>query len=114
MSISASTSVFCTLQFPAVHRWSKAKGRHGYLKHWHRHLFHVRIECSVSHGDRQIEFLALKDMAESLCRRLAASEKARLWSCEHYAKHIGEALGATMVEVSEDGENGAVWRRNQC
>lgn len=103
--------IYCTHQFAAEHRWLQAPPEVKFLCFPHRHLFHVRVEWRVSHGDRQMEFLRMKGILARVCTDLSSDPSALEWSCEHYAEKIAAHLHADKVEVSEDGENGAVWER---
>lgn len=109
MRSTGEMSIYATHRFEALHRWPGASGKVAFLRHPHRHVFHVRAEVKVTHDDRQVEFLGLQRRLEQACARLKGKALARTWSCEHYARALGQALGCTRVEVSEDGENGAVW-----
>jgi hypothetical protein len=105
-------TVFCTLRVEGFHLWPGAPAEVAFLAHSHRHEFHVRVEVSVSHDNRQIEFITLKRyVADYLSRNPISGEE----SCEMVAQRISEFVivdrGWTPVriEVSEDGENGSVW-----
>lgn len=100
--------VFCTFQFEGFHRWPDAFGDHLFLAQLHRHMFHVRIEVPVTHNDRDVEFVSLRRDAERWCRTRAASSETHTWSCETWCKQLLTQFKAARVEVSEDGENGAI------
>jgi hypothetical protein len=113
--------VFSSFRFSALHSWPGAPERVLYLATPHRHLFHVRIEWRVEHDDRDVEFIAAAEDLRAECERQAPH--APSWSCEHWARWLAETPAARRrgvemdrtghapcrVEVSEDGENGAVW-----
>ena len=110
-----TTLVFIRTTFEALHKWDAADGVIDYLKYPHRHLFHVQMEWEVTHEDRQIEFISMKQNVDRWIARLGESEHEPLlinWSCETYASKLGKVWGCTRVMVSEDGENGAIWIRN--
>lgn len=83
-----------------------------FLAHPHRHMFKFRVQISVTHDDREIEFIQFKRWLISLyntgtlqlnhqsCEMLANSLMQKI--CERYPKKHG------IIEVSEDGENGAL------
>ncbi len=114
-----STRVFCTFTFEATHHWPGAPPGlpESYLQNLHRHTFHVRAEACVT-GDREIEFIALRRKVETFVRNSPVARPPGMpptigaRSCETIAAliltHI-ECLDC--VEVSEDGENGAVVSR---
>lgn len=114
-------SVFARTRFQALHNWPGAWGSGAYLKHPHRHEFHIEAEVPVSHADRDVEFIDLKTHID---------ERLRGWfgragddghdlpdlgetSCEALASQIAQAVIShydvawCQVIVSEDGENGS-------
>lgn len=105
--------VFCTTSFEGFHAWENAPDTVAYLRNRHRHIFHVRAEMHVKHDDRDIEFITLKDDVERTIYYLQDIQRevnTETWSCERWAvelmKHCEYPL--SLVEVSEDSENGAV------
>ncbi len=104
-------TVFCTTQFEGFHCWPQAPEPVDFLRSLHRHMFHVRAEKVVNHGDREVEFILLKASLNSQIHELK-KEQAKLplptWSCETWAIKLLERLKLSKCEVSEDGENGAV------
>ena len=99
--------VFCTTVFEAIHWWPNAPESVGYLRNRHRHLFHVKVWKLVEGLDRQIEFITLKQAVNEKIAVLKC-QKCETWSCEQWAVAIMKNVGACRVEVSEDGENGAL------
>lgn len=111
--------IFCTFQQEGWHRCPKAIAKaagEAYLAHRHRHMFHVRIEVQVD-VSREIEFIGFKRDAQDLFRHaLAIGEEQQ--SCEDLAIQMIFAVRRLLeiddfetpvtVEVSEDGENGAI------
>lgn len=115
------TTVFCTFRQTGFHSWPDAPESYKYLSYPHRHEFHIRVDVRVSFDDRQIEFIALKRMCQGA---LGAMASGLAWehldfgarSCEMMAKALCKklvALGYNVdsVEISEDGENGARFKR---
>lgn len=87
-----------------------------FLRSLHRHEFHVKAEISVKHSDRDVEFFILQKELDSVCKNLYASKLLEGVSCEMMAMAISDALASlgyspVSVDVSEDGENGAVFRK---
>ena len=101
-------TVFCRTSFEGFHSWPAAPGQVSYLRARHRHVFHVRVDVPVMHGDRDVEFITLKHRVDEWIRTEAGASR----SCEQWAEAIGKAFNAVAVEVSEDNENGATWRRS--
>ena len=102
------------INFAGIHCWPSApSGKHEHLRNPHRHLFHATVRVEQKHDDRDLEFLAFKDKLE---------EELKSWSfhlgsksCEMMASKIIEWTKKNFgserkveVEVSEDGENGAL------
>lgn len=77
----------------------------------HRHIFHFRVEISVEHNDRDIEFIQFKRWLE----RLYSQETLQLdyKSCEMIAEDLATQINnkypnrAFSISVAEDNENGA-------
>lgn len=89
------------------HKWDNAKGRYAdILKVKHRHEFHIKVEVSVNHTDRDIEFLELKVKLKTL---VDVNNK----SCEQICRdtyYLVKSLypyNDVKVRTMEDGENGA-------
>ena len=84
-----------------------------FLGNPHRHIFHFRVWISVSHNDRDIEFIQFKRWLE----RLYSSEQGVLSldykSCEMMSDDLYAQISQkypdreVWIEVSEDGENGS-------
>jgi hypothetical protein len=78
----------------------------------HRHIFHFRVWIDVLHNDRDIEFIQFKRWLENLYRddTLQLDHK----SCEMISDDLYLQIAqkypdrAVWIEVSEDGENGAL------
>lgn len=112
-------TVWATFRTPGIHFWPEATN---YLREPHRHLFHFRVEISVTHGDREIEFIDLGELLSMWVNEqvLEFGYDAVPLSCEQMAEmiieHLVEVYGDRdyKVEVSEDGENGATVSRLCC
>lgn len=110
--------IFVTFQESGFHNWPDAPTERSYLASRHRHIFHVRVETTVDHDDREIEFHDLIDRAKPAFRNLRLPKKGSTdndfggQSCEILARRLGTSLAdyfnrAFTVTVSEDGECGA-------
>ena len=102
----SKTIVWITTQFESLHHWPDAPDIVGFLRHPHRHVFHVKLAMLVTHDDRDVEFILLKKQV-SLYLESQYGGNAGQSSCEMIAKRLMTQFGAEWVEVSEDGENGA-------
>lgn len=112
--MATQTEVWVTTQFEAFHRWKDAPEGVAFLRHYHRHVFKVRVGVAVGHNDRAVEFFQLK---EQLDEYLHVHWRGSMTdhSCEAMAQDIvgylqSQSLSVLYVSVSEDGENGAVVR----
>ena len=83
-----------------------------FLAHPHRHIFHFRVWIGVEHSDRAIEFIQFKRWLENLYNQ--GTLQLDYKSCEMMAEDLYEQISAkypgreVWIEVSEDGENGAL------
>jgi len=104
-------TIFVTFQKEGIHCYPDAPEDVDFLKYPHRHIFHFRVEMEVFHNDREVEFILFKRELEGLYadRTLELDFK----SCEMIAEELNEYISEKyplryrMIEVSEDGENGA-------
>lgn len=117
------TKIFVTVQIPGIHYWPGGQERsknHQYLQYPHRHIFHIRVTKTVTHDNRDIEFLDFKDKVVLTITQewskdwdtIPPGNKTlcdfRNMSCEMIADRLLYIMNADEVEVSEDGENGAI------
>lgn len=81
-----------------------------FLGYPHRHIFHFRVSVSVTHNDRDIEFILFKRELEDLYQ---GTMEIDYKSCEMLAEDLINYITdkypnrAVQVSVSEDNENGA-------
>jgi hypothetical protein len=101
------TIVYVKTQFIGYHRWANAPDDVAFLRAYHRHVFHVKVGVEVTHGDREVEFFQFQRKVQDY---ISAEYEGRYFekSCEMIAIDLLYRFQAAMVEVSEDGENGAV------
>src|SRR6056300_178050 len=82
-----------------------------FLGYPHRHIFHFKVGITVTHNDRDIEFIQFKRWLEKLYEEQTL--ELDLKSCEMMADDLYEQIIAKHpgreihIDVSEDGENGA-------
>lgn len=112
--------IFVTFQKEGIHCYPNAPEDVKFLRNPHRHIFHFRVEIEVFTDDRDIEFILFKRELEALYTFSAPipSEERILdlnnKSCEMIADDLAEYIqdnypGRDLkIEVSEDGENGAI------
>jgi hypothetical protein len=78
----------------------------------HRHIFHFRVWIDVVHNDRDIEFIQFKRWLQKLYE--SGTLQLDYKSCEMMADDLYNQIAdrypdrAVWIEVSEDGENGAL------
>lgn len=83
-----------------------------FLGHPHRHIFYFQVWISVTHDDRDIEFIQFKRWLQNLYGNDII--KLDYKSCEMIADDLYAQINAkypnrsVWIEVSEDGENGAL------
>ncbi len=110
--------IFVTFQKEGIHCYPEAPEGVEFLRNPHRHMFHFRVDIEVWHDDRDIEFILFKRELEAQYSKetVGLSKYLRLdyKSCEMMADELAEYIqdaypGRDLkIEVSEDGENGAV------
>ena len=85
-----------------------------FLGYPHRHIFHFRVWIDVFHNDRDLEFIQFKRWCEALYSSDNSVLSLDHKSCEMMADDLYIQIAARYpgrvvhIEVSEDGENGAV------
>ena len=118
----AQRKIWVTFQKEGMHRYpaaatdpSLATGDEydvSFLANAHRHIFHFRVWADVIHNDRDIEFIQFKRWLENLYR--SGTLQLDYKSCEMMADDLYIQIAsrypnrAVWIEVSEDGENGAL------
>lgn len=125
------TTVWVTTRFIALHYWKDAPDKVNYLRNVHRHEFHVKLELTVHHDDRDVELIQLKDWLDKLLVPWTPNvdeedlpNDLRVWilSCEQFASAIINFVRLDEVyknyfpvtcSVSEDGEGGATVHEDQ-
>jgi len=117
--METKTTVWITTSFIGFHRWKDAPSSVGYLRDFHRHIFHVKIAVLVQTENREVEFHTLKSLVNSYIHDTFQNQYME-YSCETIAKmifkyvfHVIRLPYCEFVEVSEDGENGATVIRSQ-
>ena len=101
-----SSFIYAKSQFEAFHRWKDAPEDVEFLRSFHRHIFHVKVTFEVQHNNRNIEFFQFKRKLDFFLGGYTG--RSFEFSCEQLAEQVLVHFRAHSVEVSEDGENGAV------
>jgi hypothetical protein len=82
-----------------------------FLGYPHRHTFHFKVWISVTHDDRDIEFIQFKRWLEKLYAE--GTLQLDYKSCEMMSGDLFDTISnkypgrEIWIEVSEDGENGS-------
>lgn len=104
-----SAYIVVNLRVEGFHRWPAAPDDVNFLRVRHRHLFHIRVMKSVTHGDRDIEIIKFKrEVEDRLASKYGVTCEFGTMSCEHIAEWLLNEFKAVSVEVLEDGENGGL------
>ncbi len=108
----AQRMIWVTFSKEGIHCYPDAPDDVAFLRHPHRHLFQFKVWIEVFHNDRDIEFIQFKRRLEALYD--TGTLNLRDKSCEMIADELHGWLNqdypnrAMAIEVSEDGENGAI------
>lgn len=100
-------SIVIRCSFEGVHSWPGAPShlRENYLSYPHRHRFHVEATKTVTHTERDVEFIQFQREVETYCAHRYAGPHT--FSCESMAVDLVERFGLSRCRVMEDAENGA-------
>lgn len=129
-----------TVVQPGLHCWPEApQGPFEFLRHPHRHRFHVTVGFAVESTGRQLEFFEVQQVLFTVLLRIAEADTGKqkypllyvnfgTRSCEdlcvltanllqeycrdHHRPRMADAL--RFVRVSEDGENAAYIEVTPC
>lgn len=100
-------TVVVRFAFEGIHSWPDAPPElnEAYLRHPHRHMFHVEAAKAVTHLNRDVEIIALRRDMEAHCQWAFAGPHHK--SCELMAAELLSHFELVRCQVLEDGENGA-------
>ena len=104
-------NVVVNLMFEGVHNWPDCPFPEvDFLKHPHRHIFHITCKKEVTHTDRDIEIILLKRRIETFLILNNPNGYMGSSSCEMVADKLMSGFDLNYCQVLEDGENGAeIW-----
>jgi len=119
---NATRWIWVTFQKEGIHKYpaalddpASATGDEydvSFLGYPHRHIFHFRVAITVTHNDRDIEFIQFKRWLEKLYAEKTLELDYK--SCEMMSDDLFDKIAekypnrSVKIEVSEDGENGAL------
>jgi len=104
--------IWVTAEQDFVHKYPDAPRAVSFLRNEHRHNFKFKVYIQVFKNDRDIEFFIFQRLVKGILKNMPYNLEAK--SCETiaddlYAEIIKKHPNRKMIiEVSEDGENGAV------
>ncbi len=115
----AQRQIWITWQREGIHKYPAALTDPNlsdvqFLGYPHRHQFHFRVWIDVFHNDRDLEFIQFKRWCESLYSSDNSVLSLDHKSCEMMADDLYIQIAqrypgrVVHIEVSEDGENGAL------
>ena len=84
-----------------------------FLANPHRHIFHFRVWLSVTHNDRDVEFIQFKRWLEKLYSSNEGVLSLDYKSCEMMSDDLYAQISQkypdreVWIEIAEDGENGS-------
>lgn len=104
------SAIWITTQFEANHCWNGCPFDDvDFLRDRHRHIFHVKLTVPVTHSDRDVEFIRFKRQVKEFIKTAWPDGELGSMSCEMIGAQILDYFqDASVCEVSEDGENGAI------
>lgn len=104
--------IYVQFRKEGIHAYPEAPEGVEFLRYPHRHEFHFKVAIEVFHDDRDIEFILFKRELESLYGdgTLQLNSKSCEMLCDDLLDYVVQKYPhrAIKIEVSEDGENGAV------
>lgn len=115
-----TSSIKVHAAFEGIHHYPYAPDLVKDLRDGHRHIFHVRVQISVFHDDREVEFFLLKhDVEHAISKSYQKMHGAYMLgacSCEMISKKIYDQLvdkydltsRNVIISVSEDDNNEAI------
>ena len=103
-------NIIIKLQFSALHCWPDCDVDGVlYLRNLHRHMFHVTMKFPVTHLNRDLEFISLKNLVHEFVQAEWEGKDLGPWSCEKIATELLSQFhpDCSYVSIFEDDENGA-------
>ena len=118
---TAERQIWVTFQKEGIHKYPAAltdpmlatgdEYDVSFLANPHRHIFHFRVYLSVTHNDRDVEFIQFKRWLENQYSQGILELNYK--SCEMISDDLYEIIATRYpdrniaIQVSEDNENGA-------
>lgn len=104
------SAIWITTSFEGFHAWTGCPFDDvDFLRDRHRHIFHVKLTVPVTHSDRDVEFIRFKREVSEFIKQTWPDGELGCTSCEMIGEKILDHFQvASVCEVSEDLENGAI------
>lgn len=100
--------IIVTASVEGYHCWPDAPKEVNFLRHVHRHVFHIKAGMRVDHNNRKREFFIEQRKLQITADRFIGYNDEGSFSCEMFAEDIlKQTPYLSWVEVWEDNENGA-------
>lgn len=107
-----TVKVICKIKVEGFHHYPDAPQQVDFLRHRHRHVFHITAMFHVEHMNRDLEIFMVQDeLSKWICNKYGTPCEFGAMSCEHIADDILKNYsykGCRTVEVLEDGDGGAI------
>lgn len=101
-------------QFEGFHFWRNAPNEVDFLRRPHRHIFHCEVKLPVAHGDRDLEFLSVKQHCQRFISKTFSFDLGGR-SCEQLCEELLEEITLKYglrkditISIFEDAENGGI------
>jgi len=104
--------IWITTQKEMFHKYPDAPRAVSFLRNEHRHKFKFKVYIQVFKNDRDIEFIIFQRLVKGILFKMPFNLEAK--SCEMLADDLWNEIvkkypnRRMKIEVSEDGENGAL------
>jgi len=124
--MSTNKQIFVTFEKEGIHCYPAAKNDPllatggwddvSFLAEKHRHIFKFKVQIEIFHDDRCLEFIQVKRQCERWLGDGTLSLDYK--SCEMMGQDLYKLINAkwpdrnVTIEISEDGENGAIMQYN--
>jgi len=110
--------IWITAEKEFIHNYPDAPKEVLYLRDLHRHMFKFKVYLEIFSKDRDVEFIMFKHFVQDCLKKLPYNLENT--SCEMLANKLNVEIKKkygyrnTMIEVSEDGENGVMKQYNDA
>ena len=106
--------VVVRFQFEGFHHFPEAPNEVDFLRKPHRHIFHCEVKLPVTHNDRELEFIMVKQHLQRFVAKKYNFDLGKCsceMICEDLLAEITQKYGLRKditISAFEDAENGGV------